>query len=266
MRFLDGQLETAERLGAPVVVVDNASTDGGAELVGERAAERDALELVAMGRNAGYAAAVNAGVAQLPGRDVLLLNPDVELSDPKPVRRLAEVLAAHPRVAVAAPRLVGEDGAPQPSARRFPTAGALLGTLPRARRLRPVRRSLERYHEPSRASRAAIVDWVFGAAMLIRRRAFDAVGGWDERFFLYVEDVDFCRRLARRGWEVVYAPEIELRHAYAKASDARRASLISSSARRRHLASHARLFLREPRLAFGGGRGADRYLGPDAER
>src|SRR5919106_529318 len=215
-----------------------------------------------MGRNAGYAAAVNAGSAAAPGRDLLLVNPDVELPGPAPVQALREVLAAYPQIAVAAPRLVGEDGVPQESARRFPSATALLGTLPRIGRVPAVRRGLERYHEPSRVTRAAVVDWVLGAAMLIRRRAFDAVGGWDERFFLYVEDVDFCRRLRRLGWQVAYVPEVELTHVYAKASDARRASVMNSSVRRRHLAGHARLFLREPRLLLGRGRGTDRQLEP----
>ncbi|MGH2954138.1 MAG: glycosyltransferase [Solirubrobacterales bacterium] len=261
--FLDGQIETAEGLEAQIVFVDNASTDGGPELVRARAAERDGLRLVEMGRNAGYAAAVNAGAAAVPGHDLVLVNPDVELPGPAPVQALQEVLASHPRIAVAAPRLVGDDGVAQESARRFPSAAALLGTLPRVGRLPAVRRSLERYHEPSRATRAAVVDWVLGAAMVIRRRAFDAVGGWDERFFLYVEDVDFCRRLRRIGWEVAYVPEIELKHVYAKATDARRASVLGSAGRRRHLSGHARLFLREPRLLLGAGRGADRYLEPE---
>jgi GT2 family glycosyltransferase len=219
-----------------------------------------------MGHNAGYAAAVNAGAARVPGRDLLLLNPDIELGDPGAVRVLIDVLAAHRKVGVAAPRLVGEDGRPQPTARRFPSATALLGTLPRLGALGPVRRGLERYHEPSAATRATVVDWVLGAAMLIRRSAFDQVAGWDERFFLYVEDVDFCRRLRRAGWEVAFVPEVEVTHVYGKATDARRVSMLSSSARRRHLAGHARLFLREPRLLLGRGRGADRRLLPEPER
>jgi GT2 family glycosyltransferase len=247
-------------------VVDNASTDGSPDLVRDRVAEHGQLELVEMGRNAGYAAAVNAGATRVPGRDLLLLNPDIRLDEPGPARELARVLDAHPKVGVAAPRLVGEDGQPQATARRFPSAAALLGTLPRLGGLGPVRRGLERYHEPSAARRATVVDWVLGAAMLIRRRAFDEVGGWDERFFLYVEDVDFCRRLRRVGWEVAYVPEAELTHVYAKASDARRASVMNSSVRRRHLAGHARLFLREPRLLLGRGRGTDRQLEPGPKR
>src|SRR5919106_980568 len=150
-RFLDEQLETARSLDAPVVVVDNASTDGSPDLVRDRVAEHGQLELVEMGRNAGYAAAVNAGATRVPGRDLLLLNPDIRLDEPGPARELARVLDAHPKVGVAAPRLVGEDGQPQPTARRFPSAAALLGTLPRLGGLGPVRRGLERYHEPSAA-------------------------------------------------------------------------------------------------------------------
>jgi GT2 family glycosyltransferase len=245
------------------VVVDNASTDGGAELLVERAAANPAMRLVQMGRNAGYATAVNAAFAVAGSGDVLLLNPDVELSEPEPVHELRAVLAEHPRIGVAAPRLVGEDGAVQTSARRFPSLGALLGTLPRIGALAPLGRSRARYEEPSQAEHAVLVDWVVGAAMLIRRRAFEAVGGWDERYFLYCEDVDFCRRCARAGWETAYVPEVRLLHRFHRESAP---GAGRSLARRRHYASHARLFAGNPRLLFGRGRGADRPLDAQSPR
>jgi GT2 family glycosyltransferase len=183
----------------PVVVVDNASTDGTAALLAEAASDHPHLRVHEMGRNAGYAAAVNAAFARARGRDVLLVNPDVELTSAEPIRALARVLEREPTVGIVAPRLVGDDGHAQPNARRFPTLAAMLGTTGGARVAPPLRRSYERYVAPSALDRAATVDWVIGAAMLIRRAAFDAVGGWDERFFLYMEDTDFCRRCAHAG-------------------------------------------------------------------
>jgi N-acetylglucosaminyl-diphospho-decaprenol L-rhamnosyltransferase len=260
-RFFDRKLEVAERLGVPLVAVDNASTDGSAELLRARGEERSALRLIEIGHNAGYAAAVNAAFAAVPGSDVMLLNPDVELPGPEPVADLTAVLAAHPRVAVAAPRMIGEDGAIQPSARRFPSLLALLGTMAAPRAVSAIRRSHDRFVEPSSSRRAVVVDWVIGAAMLIRRDAFDDVGGWDERFFLYIEDTDFCRRCARAGWAVAYVPEVVLRHGYRRASSRPGASVLSSGARRHHIAGLMRLFAREPRLLVGRGRVATRGLG-----
>jgi N-acetylglucosaminyl-diphospho-decaprenol L-rhamnosyltransferase len=184
-RLLDRQLVVAEGLGVPLVAVDNASTDGTAELLRVRRERRSTLWVVEMGRNAGYPAAVNAAFEAVPGEDVMLVNPDVELPGTEAIADLAAVLTAHPRVAVAGPRLVGEDGVTQPSARRFPSLLSLLGTMSAFRTLGPIRRSHERFVAPSSSQLTLVVDWVIGAAMLIRRAAFEEVGGWDERFFLY---------------------------------------------------------------------------------
>jgi GT2 family glycosyltransferase len=235
---------------APVVAVDNASGDGSAALLNEAAHEHPNLSVHEMGRNAGYAAAVNAAFARAPGCDVLLINPDVELDGSEQIPALARVLERDPAVGVVAPRLAGEDGEVQPSARRFPSLAAMVGSTGAARFVPPLRRSYERSLSPSGADRARTVDWAIGGAMLIRRAAFEAVGGWDERFFLYIEDTDFCRRCARAGWDVAYVPEITLRHRYPRASSSA-GPLALSRARRSHVAGLARLWMRDPRLLVG---------------
>lgn len=249
-RFLAGQAGLARAVGSPLVVVDNGSTDTTLAVIRERAGD---ATVVASPRNRGYAAAVNASFAAAPGRDVLLLNPDVEAPPPEAVEAMTEFMAERPRAGVVAPRLVGDDGVAQPSARRFPSLLAMLGSLPAASRVAVARRSYDEFVSPSWNERSARVDWVIGAAMLIRRRAFDDLGGWDERFFLYMEDADFCRRCARAGWEVWLVPSVVLRHRYARASSTN-VSVFDSSARRRHIASLARLWSREPRLLIGRGR------------
>ena len=240
-------------------MIDNASTDDTVRLLRKAEAEHPHLTVHEMGRNAGYAAAVNAAFARARGRDVLLINPDIDLEDGGAARELARVLDGEPRVGVVAPRLVGEDGEPQPNARRYPSLAAMLGGTGAARIAPPLGRSYERYVEPSRSERARPVDWVIGGAMLIRRRAFDAVGGWDERYFLYIEDTDFCHRLVDAGWEVAFVPSVTLRHRYPRASS--RTGLATSRARRSHVAGLARLWWREPRLILGRGRGRSRDLG-----
>jgi GT2 family glycosyltransferase len=89
--------------------------------------------------------------------------------------------------------------------------------------------------------------------MLVRRRAFAEVGGFDEGFFLYMEDADFCRRLHRAGWEVEYLPGVSLRHGYARASSEAGASVLRSPARRRHMLSLARYWRKHLRALIGGG-------------
>jgi N-acetylglucosaminyl-diphospho-decaprenol L-rhamnosyltransferase len=257
-RCLGGQLAAAGALGAPIVVVDNASIDGTLEVLGEASGSHPDLLVHEMGRNAGYAAAVNAAFSRVPGRDVMLINPDVELDSAAAIEALAEVLAREPRVGVAAPRLIGEDGRPQPSARRFPSLAAMLGSTGALAPL--LGRGYERYIAPSESERARTVDWVIGAAMLIRRAAFEKVGGWDESYFLYIEDTDFCLRCARAGWDVAYVPSVSLAHRYPRATSTGR-SVVASRARRSHVAGLARLWAREPRLLLGRGGTRTRELG-----
>jgi N-acetylglucosaminyl-diphospho-decaprenol L-rhamnosyltransferase len=261
-RFLAGQLAAADQLDAPLVVADNASTDETLGILRDAAREHPHLLVEAMGRNAGYSAAVNAALARVPGRDVLLINPDVELAGATPIRALARVLEEVPTAAIAAPRLIGEDGEAQPNARLFPSFAAMIGSTPVGRALPFLGRRYDVFVGPSRSEHALTVDWVIGAAMMIRREAFEQVGGWDEGFFLYIEDTEFCRQCVRAGWEVVYVPRIRLRHVYPRASRTT-GSFATSSARRNHVAGLARLWRKEPRLILGRGRGTPRRIDLD---
>ena len=251
-RFGRGHARLAEHLGTMLVYVDNASSDDTLAAIGEL--ESDAVRTIASPENRGYAAGVNRAAAVAEGRDLLLLNPDVEAPDDVGLQGLMTVLNDEPSAALVGPALIYDDGSRQPSARRFPSSLAFLGSLDRAKSVGMIGRAYERYIEPSWGGQRRRVDWVIGAAMLIRRQAFDALGGWDERYFLYMEDVDFCRRAARAGWEAWFEPSVELTHGYARASTTGSASVLRSQARRRHVAGIARLFASEPRMIFGRGR------------
>jgi N-acetylglucosaminyl-diphospho-decaprenol L-rhamnosyltransferase len=187
------------------------------------------------------------------------VNPDVELSSGEPVLALARVLERVRSAAVVAPRLLGDDGEVQPNARLFPSLAAMIGSTAPGQAIPLLRRRYERYVAPSYADHPRTVDWAIGAAMLIRRDAFDAVGGWDEGFFLYMEDTDFCRSCLRAGWDVVYVPDVSLHHRYPRASSTA-TSLATSRARRSHFAGMARLWRRDPRLMLGLGRGPARRI------
>jgi GT2 family glycosyltransferase len=168
--------------------------------------------------NAGFAAGVNHG-AQHAGRGpLLLLNPDCTLHQPVS-GALAAVLAQHATVGIVGGRIREADGRLQASARKFPDATTALGGrtswLSRVAPGNPLtRRNLTTAPEAG----VTKVDWVTGAFMLIRRETFDAVGGFDEGFFLYWEDADFCKRAAGLGWWTLYAPVAEVVHLTARAS------------------------------------------------
>ena len=191
-----------------LTVVDNASTDDTADVVRRLAPD---ARLVAMGRNAGYAAAINAG-ARHGARDeiLLVLNPDVRLH-PGSVLALTTALA-DPRVGIAVPRLVTPDGATAPSLRRDPSVGrawaeALLGGR-RAARLG----ASEQVTDAGAYARPHDVDWATGAAMAVSPACREAVGDWDESFFLYSEEVDYCRRTRDAGLAVRYVPDAVATH------------------------------------------------------
>jgi GT2 family glycosyltransferase len=198
-RHLEGYVNVARELEVPFVVVDNDSRDGTRTRLEQVRGRYSGMQVVRMSQNVGYAGGVNAAFSAVPGHDVLLLNPDVAPPSAEEVLALASVLRAEPSIAVAAPRMVGDDGEPQLSARRFPTLMAIAGSTATARRAGVARRSHRRYVAPADADQPRTVDWVIGGAMLIRREAYVSVHGWDERFFLYVEDVDFCRRCRKLG-------------------------------------------------------------------
>ncbi len=198
-----------EHAGLPVelVVVDNASRDGSAEAVRERHPE--AL-VVANADNAGFGRACNQGWRASRAPLVLFLNPDAEVG-PGAVAGLATLLEQRPEIGAAGPRTRSADGTIQVS------TGPDLGWIAEARQRRLVRGVARR--DPRRLAEAERrhslehePDWVSGSCLIARRTALEAVSGFDERFFLYEEDADLCRRLRAAGWRVVFTPGVEVRH------------------------------------------------------
>jgi N-acetylglucosaminyl-diphospho-decaprenol L-rhamnosyltransferase len=192
------------------IVVDNNSGDDTAGLV-ER--EVPHARVVRTGANLGYAKAVNRGFAESTGRQVLVSNPDCVWREGA-VEALAAWLDAHPRCGIAAPRIRNTDGSLEYSARSYPDHFAFLfNRYSLLSRLFPRNPWTRRYllldwdHASPRS-----VDWVSGAAMLVRRDAVAAVGGMDEAFFMFNEDVDWCRRMNQAGWSVDYVPAAEAVH------------------------------------------------------
>jgi len=209
------------------VVVDNASTDGSSAAVEAFAAN---VRLMSNSANVGFARGVNQGLAATNAPFVLIMNPDCRLMAGA-IAALRAVLDAHPPCAIAGPRILNPDGTVQGSARGDPDM--LTGLFGRTTLLRrivpflPIARRNVVVDEAIRSGQASIVvDWLSGACMLARRDALDAVKGFDERFFLYWEDADVCRRLRGRGYHVRYVPGATAIHRVGQSSRTARASAI----------------------------------------
>ncbi len=206
-----------------ILVVDNASSDDSAAAV-------EGLPDVALVRNAanrGFGAAVNQAAALTDARYLWLLNPDCRVL-PGTFARLAGTLARHDDCAVAAARLLNADGSVQASARGEPSAwtglfgrhGLLTKVFPRSA---AARRNLPAADLVEAGVESAVIDWAMGACLLVRRDRFEAVGGFDERYFLYWEDADLCRRLRTLGFATRYVPAAQVVHVGAVSSATRSA-------------------------------------------
>ncbi|MEU0518227.1 glycosyltransferase family 2 protein [Streptosporangium sp. NPDC006007] len=197
---------------AHVVVADNASKDESLKLAGE--ATGLPMRIVQVGRNAGYAAAVNAGIDVLDIEDldaVMVINPDCRLR-PGSILPLAEALR-RPGCGIAAPRLLNPDGSLQPSLRRMPSVGRALAEAVIGGNLAGRIGTLgEMVTNPREYGRAGFVAWATGAAMLVSTKTIKEIGAWDESFLLYSEETEFALRARDHGWMFWYEPTALVEH------------------------------------------------------
>lgn len=203
-RCLDTLLAAAGEARMPqleIIVIENGSTDGTVELL---TGCYPAVTLLPNATNAGFAAANNQGLALARAPVALLLNSDAFVTA-ETLRRGLGVLATRPRAGMAGVRLLNADGTTQFAYGTFPTLWSdLLTSVGLDRFLTPAR-------QPAR-SRVGPVDWVNGACLFVRTAALGDIGPLDEAFFMYSEEVDWCRRCWARGWEVWYAGDAPVTH------------------------------------------------------
>lgn len=202
--------------GAEVIVVDNASADGSAEMVSR---EFPRVTVISNPENLGFGRAANQGIRISNGRYAFLLNPDSTVSA-NALRDLVRFGDENSDVGIFGPKVLNLDGTLQYSCRSFPTLGAGLFRNTVLGRLFPKNAYTMDYlmtdwdHAETRD-----VDWLSGAAMVVRRKLVNEIGGFDERFFMYCEDVDLCYRAKQNGWRVTYFPKVIVRHAIGRSSD-----------------------------------------------
>jgi GT2 family glycosyltransferase len=176
------------------------------------------VEAVENERPLGYGANVNRGVARTTAELVVCANPDA-VAQPGAVAALRDFMAAHPRCGIAGPRMEFPDGTWQPSRRRFPT---VTGTIVRRTPLRLVLPQRRHFHlDESPPTEPVRADWMLGGFLMLRRVLLEELGGFDERFRLYGEDIDLAYRAARAGWERWYVPQAVVRHEHKALTDRR---------------------------------------------
>jgi GT2 family glycosyltransferase len=194
--------------GYETVVVDHGSTDGSLALVRERFPEARLLQQ----ENRGMGGGNNAGMRAASGRYFLLLNSDAWVAGDG-VRALLEFADAHPRAAIVGPRLRKPDGSLQRSVRAFPTLWRLATEYLFLRKLAPSSQLLNDFYGAGFDHRTVRdVDWVYGPALLVRREATEEVGLFDEDFFLFSEETDWCYRFRQAGYTVLFYPGAEVFH------------------------------------------------------
>ncbi len=198
-----------------VIVVDGASADGSAAMVAERFRW---VHLIACHENVGFPRGNNIGLTHAVGRHVMLLNPDTVVLEGA-LNALVGYLDDHPDVGVVGPALLNPDGSPQSSRRRFPTPWTAVFESTWLQSVAP-RRLIRRYYATDLPDDVPVdVVWVVGAALAVRREAIGQVGDLDAGYYMYSEELDWCRRIKAAGYRVVYLPSAQVVHHVGKSSD-----------------------------------------------
>lgn len=243
--LLQGVQDAKLSFSSEYFVVDNASNDGTVSMVKDRFPW---ATVIPSEKNLGFGGGNNLALKQARGKYVILLNPDLTIF-PSELEAWIDWMEQNPDVAISGPRIVNPDGTDQDSCYRFPTL-----FIPLYRRTfigKFAKRTIESYlMKDMERKQVQPVDWVLGAAMCIRKDVLDEIGHFDERFFMYFEDADLCRRAWLKGKKVMYTPAARLVHYHQRQSKTKFAlQAILNPVARIHIASgikYFRKYFRQP--------------------
>lgn len=221
--LLDACLASIMRADLPdaeIIVVDCASADDSLTMLREK---YPSVKVIALDENVGFTRGNNIGIQQAKGRYLFLLNPDTEIIS-NAIFQLFDYMEKHPEVGIIGPHTLNTDGSHQSTRRRFPTP---LTAIFESTWLQPYapKSIIDSYYATDIPNTAiAAVDWVQGSAMMVRREVYEQTGGFDEGFFMYSEELDWCKRARDTGWKVVYHGEAKITHHGGKSSEQASAS------------------------------------------
>jgi len=192
-----------------VFVIDNASSDGSAEIVRENFPE---VKLIVNAKNEGFAKANNQGIKESGGEYILLLNPDTEIFS-NVFLKMIEVFKEDKKLGILGPKLLNPDKSLQSSIRRFPTLFSQTLILLKIHHLLPDLKTFKKYFARDfDYSREQSVDQVMGACFMVKRRMLEQIGFLDKKFYIWFEEVDYCKRAKKAGWNIAYTPNAEVIH------------------------------------------------------
>jgi len=225
-----------------IIVVDNNSNDG---CIGMIQKEFPKILTLQLPKNVGFAAGNNAGIKASTGRYIIIMNPDIALTE-NTVENLLHFLQTHPNAGMVGPKLINPDGTIQFSCCRFPNFLTPLYRRTILGKFAFAKKSINSYlmkdwdHKSTKK-----VDWLFGAFLVIKKDSFEKAGYFDERFFLYYEDLDLCRRFWEKNLEVWYAHDIKLVHYHQRLS-AKKQGIVSlfDKSTRTHISSSIKYLIK----------------------
>jgi len=198
-----------------IIVVDSQTKQATKDLIEEKFPE---IKFIPFSKNVGYAKVVNTGIRQAQGNYILILNHDIIFTK-ESISQLLDFIQNNPRVGIVAPQLLTFTGQVQKSYFRFPTIGAIVARRTFLGNLQWGKKKIQEFlieeEDPSSIKK---IDWVQGSIMITSKEAIEKVGLMDERFWMYLEDADWCRRFWQNGYEVVYLPSAQVSHYYGQAS------------------------------------------------
>lgn len=235
----------ASRVSFPleIIVVDNASQDESIEYL-RRMAQEGRIRLIEAGANLGYGKGNNLGVQNAQGEYIVISNPDVFVREDT-LQSMVDYLEAHPEIGVLGPRLRYYNGQVQESCRRHMTFTDLVIKRTFLKHIPRFKKRLDHYlMNDFDHDQVQEVDLIVGAYYLLRKKVYEEVGGFDPRYFLFMEDYDFCRKLHQSGYQVVYYPKAEAEHYHKRLSGGSLFWLLSRKIFWIHLSSAIKYFLK----------------------
>jgi len=223
-----------------IFVVDNHSDNDTIGILQARLEGLDKVRIIEVPKNLGFASGNNYAVKYATGEYILFLNPDTE-PEPDAIERLIKVLESDPSIGIIAPSLVFPDGTVRDSYRTFPTIVDLI--IKRTFLKHIFKERLKKYLQHDvKSLRPRDIDWVVGAFMLMKRSLFDELGGFDQRYFLFLEDTDLCRKCWRSGKRVHYYPQVEARDGAQRLSGSKFRHMFTKKTGRIHIVSAVKYF------------------------
>ena len=207
--------ENIGQLDYEIIVADSQSEKKTKDLIEE---EFSQVKLIPFSKNVGYAKLVNEGIKIARGNYLFIINHDIIILKDA-ISKILDYMKENPQVGIIGPQLLTFSNQSQISCFRFPTISAIIARRTFLEKSNWGKRKIEEFSmQTENLSLAKSVDWVQGSAMFVRKEAADKVGLWDERFFMYFEDTDWCRRFWQKGYQVIYLPTARVSHYYGRAS------------------------------------------------